>query len=218
MFREGQRVPDFARISSTCSACMTNTPSKFLGYATLSLQFLRTAENCCSELAARDNMLTMIVDASVPFDLEAFEEATGWSDHKIAIPILFNFFHGIELTLKGFLAQAGSAKKTHKLTQLFAEFKRIYGDCELATLLDRCVNGIDPKLPLGTFLERNEVSIDDWYQTLKYPETTGGIVVAHTALQYKGSDGVPFWQGIESQARDIRLSCIALARERGIAR
>jgi len=197
---------------------MTNTPSKFLGYAVLSLQFLRITENCCAELVARDNTLTVASDMAKPFDLEAFEEVTGWSDHKIAIPILFNFFHGIELTLKGFLAHVNATAASHKLTQLLAEFKQIYGDSDLAKLLDQHVTGIDVKTPLGAFLNRNQVTIDGWYQTLKYPETTKGIVVAHTDLQYKGSDGVSFWQDIGCTARDIRLSCLALARERGIAR
>jgi len=197
---------------------MTDTPSKFLGYALLSLQFLRAAENCCAELVARDNTLTVISDASEPFDLNAFEEITGWSDHKIAIPILFNYFHGVELTLKAFLAHAAATATSHKLSRLLAEFKRLYGDSELATLLDRSVNGIDVEAPLGAFLKRNQATIDSWYQTLKYPETTKGVVVAHTALQYKGSDGVPFWQDMGRMARDIRLSCIALARERGIVR
>lgn len=197
---------------------MSHRSSKFLDYASLSLQFLSVAENCCAELVARDNAMTVVSDGSSPFDIRAFEDITGWSDHKIAIPILFNFFHGIELTLKAFLAHREVSAPGHKLTSLLAKFRCQYGDSDLAELIGKSILGIDSTSPLANFLAHNNVTIDSWYQTLKYPETTKGASVTHTTLKYKGADGAAFWQGIGHAARDIRQACLALAREHGIAR
>lgn len=162
--------------------------------------------------------MTVVSDGSSPFDIRAFEDITGWSDHKIAIPILFNFFHGIELTLKAFLAHREVSAPGHKLTSLLAKFRCQYGDSDLAELIGKSILGIDSTSPLANFLAHNNVTIDSWYQTLKYPETTKGASVTHTTLKYKGADGAAFWQGIGHAARDIRQACLALAREHGIAR
>lgn len=198
---------------------MNSRPStQFLQYATLGMQFLRAAENSCAELVKRDNCLTVVLNQDESFDIEAYEEATGWSDHRIGVPIMFTFFHGLELTLKAFLTQAGMARKSHRLTELLTEFESIYPNTTLAALLRQSIVGIDADTPLGTFLDRNSSTVDSWYQTLKYPETMSGLSVTHTALKYKGSDGAPFWQSIGQAAREIRIECIALARSRGIAK
>ncbi|MGY4829170.1 hypothetical protein ACVNIS_11375 [Sphaerotilaceae bacterium SBD11-9] len=198
---------------------MNGKPSnQFLDYATLGMQFLRAAENSCAELVKRDNCLAVVFNSEQGFDMEAYEEATGWSDHKIGVPILFTFFHGVELTLKAFLVPAGVGKKNHRLTQLLAEFESIYPNTKLAAHLRQCITGIDAAAPLGAFLDRNAATVDSWYQTLKYPETMNGLPVIHTALKYKGTDGVPFWESVGDAARDIRLECIALARSVGLAK
>lgn len=191
----------------------------FLGYATLAIQFLRLAENSCDELVARHNSTVVMMDGTNPIDFQTYEQMTRWSDTQIASPILFSYLHGIELMLKAFLAPAGRlpTKKVHKLTQLLALFLEDHGNSKLATLLRQCVLEVEPQSPLARFFSQNGVSIDSWYETLKYPSTNSGKLLSRMALQYGGEAQVPFWVEVGAAANKLRLASVHYAREQGIA-
>lgn len=193
------------------------TQQDFLGYAMLSIQFLRLAENSCDELVARGNATVVVMDGTNPIDIHAQEQMTRWSDAQIASPILFSYLHGVELMLKAFLAHAERLPtKNHKLTGLLAQFLEDHGHSELATLLRQCVCGLQQESPLARFLSQNDVTIDSWYETLKYPSTKTREALCRLALEYGGEDQVPFWVEVGASARQLRLAGVNYAREKGI--
>jgi hypothetical protein len=200
---------------STHSAA-PQTQNEFLGYASLAIQFLRLAENCCDELVARDNATVVVMDGANPINVHTHEQMTCWSDTQIASPILFSYLHGIELMLKAFLARAGRLPKSaHKLTQLLALFQEDHGKSELATLLRQCVLEFEPHSPLARFLSQNGESIDSWYETLKYPSTNSGKALSRMALEHGGEDQVAFWAELGAAAQNLRVASVHYAREKG---
>jgi len=49
---------------------------------------------------------------------EKYEEQTKWNDFNVGVPVLFNYYHGLELLMKGLLQEIGKLpdKNNHNLT------------------------------------------------------------------------------------------------------
>lgn len=186
---------------------MQNNSVKALARWTISEKFLRLAEASCAQLVANGNKHVLVSEG--PID---YEEATRWSDFSVGLPILFNFFHGIELLLKGFLVLAGrKPANRHELTILLSEFERLHNGSQLAQSLARNIRDIDADSPLGKHLKTNSIKIDDWYQALKYPESTKGQPFSHFDLKYGGSETLSFWQELGESARQLREQAVKLS-------
>ena len=78
-------------------------------YWMLAAQFLRLAHESCVEIINSGNKYTLVSD--VPISPLEFSHAVRWSDHAVGAGVLFSYFHGIELILKGFLS--AQAPKGH---------------------------------------------------------------------------------------------------------
>jgi hypothetical protein len=176
-------------------------------YLVLATHFLRLAESAARQLCKSKNALTVV--SGGPISPDEYAKKTRWSDHALGVAVLFNFYHGIELTLKGCLLLDGTRKTGHKLTPLLAEFEKRHKETELAQTLAAHIRGIDSSSPLGKFLVHNNVTIDSWYQSLKYPKATDGSTFSHWALQYGGKSTLKFWRGIKTGAVNIRKSAVA---------
>lgn len=95
-----------------------------------------------------------------------------WRFHQIIVPTLFNFYHGIELTIKGFLVLSPNYNgyKNHKLTNLLKDFSDNYRhQHKIIEFLEKYID-IDRMPPyLKTWFEKHNLVIDDYYDFLKYP-------------------------------------------------
>ena len=74
---------------------------KAISFLTLSFQFFSLVQNSLKETISQGNAWILTSDSEL--DFEEYAEETKWSDHQIIIPLLFNFYHGLELFLKGLL-------------------------------------------------------------------------------------------------------------------
>jgi hypothetical protein len=173
----------------------------------LANHFLRLAEGAARKLVKSKNTLTVVSGSEISAD-EYFRK-TRWSDHAIGVAVLFNFYHGIELILKGCLLLDGQVKTSHRLTTLFRDFQSKHGASPLAQELAKYIVAIDESSPIGRFLSENRISIDRWYEALKYPKSKGGEAFSHWNLQYGGGSTVKFWRGIKKGAVGIRKSAVA---------
>ena len=72
-----------------------------LAFWTTSLYYLKLVEAVADQMVCQGNQYVIIGD--IPISPEDYEEQTKWSDHNISLPLLYNFYHGIELLLKGFV-------------------------------------------------------------------------------------------------------------------
>lgn len=186
-----------------------------LGYWTLGAQFLRLTESACAEIAGSHNPHVIVSDE--PLSPSAYDEKTRWSDHAVGTAVLFNFFHGIELVMKGFLVANGSQQNHHRITALLATFDNLLPNTKLATVLKRALPTPGADTPVSRFLATNNIQIDEWFQALKYPISTQGQTYNHIDLKYGGGSTAPFWQNVGQLCVEIRTEAVALARSQGYA-
>ena len=189
---------------------MYHKSGQSLGYWSVGTHFLRLAEGACKELTSSNNAWVIVSDHDSSGN---YAEATRWSDHSVGIAILFNFFHGIELLLKGFIGLKEKVPVDHRLTALYTIFEKHYAHSDLAPLIKAHVYSIEPHSPLGRFISANGITIDNWYEALKYPESKGGHPFSHFELKYGGESTVLFWSEIGKAALNLRLEAVALSRE-----
>jgi hypothetical protein len=181
-----------------------------LAFCQIGTNFLRLAEGACDQLAKNSNRLAVVGPTRIA--PSTWDERTFWSDFRIGIPVLFNFFHGIELLLKGFLATSSPTPAHHRLSELLAAFEKAFPSTAFGKTVASFVRDIDPSTPLGRFIADNSITIDYWYEALKYPQSTKGKPFSHAALKYGGEATVDFWQSIGQGAALLRRQAVKLAR------
>lgn len=183
-----------------------------LAYWRLATQYLDLAEAASAELVDSGNPSVVVAD-DPPSDAQ-YREASRWSDHRIGVAVLFNFYHGIELILKGFIALNGDAPcLRHSLTQLLADFERRHPDTEVGVLISDYTSRLDTQSPLGRFFAENHTKVDHWYQALRYPESRQGQPFDHLVLKYGSSDCIRFWEALRRAVRDIRVASLERSLE-----
>lgn len=177
-----------------------------LPYFALAGHFLRLAEAASRRLVETRNTLTVVSGSEITAD--EYAKKTRWSDHSIGVAVLFNFYHGLELLLKACLLAEGVSMQGHKLLPLLAELEKRHANTELATILRKHIREIDSSSPLCKFLADNGITIDDWYQSLKYPTSTKGKKFTHWQLQYGSRGTVKFWRGVKKAASNVRKAAL----------
>jgi hypothetical protein len=213
-FGYGEQI-DFIRVFREARDTGTNMPGiddRAYDYLTLGAQFLRLANRGCSELVKTGNK--RVIYTEKPITNNEISAQLCWSDHGVGAAILFNFFHGIELTLKAFLAlETKPASFGHRFTELLKEYERHFPDTDLGQTIGRNLC-FDKATPLGRFLAESNLTIDDWYQGLKYPESKGKSH-EHFYLKFGGSETIPFWVSIADAAAKIGAQAYKLAEKNG---
>lgn len=162
-------------------------------YWMLAAQFLRLAHESCVEIINSGNKYTLVSD--VPISPLEFSHAVRWSDHAVGAGVLFSYFHGIELILKGFLSAAGIRLKHHRLTELLKKFEEYFPDTDLAKAVHKALPKAGENTPMGRFLDANTIQIDEWYEALKYPESRTGLI-DHFHLKFGGQTTISFWESV----------------------
>lgn len=182
-----------------------------LGYWTIGIQYLHLVEITASETIQQGNQFVII--STNELTLEQYDSQTKWSDHQIVVPLLFDFYHGIEVLLKGFLASNGVLKaNNHKLSSLLNAFNACFQNHSLSNSLSRYIDTDKLPEPLASFCTQSSISIDDYYQALKYPESTNGNIYRYHPLKYQSSLGLTFFSGLVSDIKQVRRDAVALAR------
>jgi hypothetical protein len=185
--------------------------NKALGYWTIGIQYLHLVEIVTQELIKQGNLFVVISNDEI--SIEQYAEKTKWSDHHLVVPLLFDFYHGLELLLKGFLVAKGKSVSTnHKLFDLFEAFISLFPKHALGVLIRKYVAQNQLPEPLASFCAKSGISIDAYYQALKYPESTKNILFKHTPLKYRGDVGLDFFNFLASDIAQMRKDVVSLAR------
>jgi len=182
-----------------------------LGFWTIGIQYLHLVQAVSNETHQQGNTHVVVSDDNIC--VNEYQEQTKWSDHNLVIPLLFNFYHGLETILKGFrVAKGVTGHPTHKLTGLLTEFKTNYPRSELIPLFEKYI--IQANLPtiLAHFCTTSCITMDDYYQALKYPISTSGQEYHHHPLKYRESEGAAFFSELRDAIADIRSKTVTLGR------
>lgn len=164
-----------------------------LSYFTIGEKFLNLARISSDEIVKSNNQFMMVSDK--PISPDELLDKIKWSDLEIGIPVLFNFYHGIELLLKGFILSSQDKSTGHHFSNLIEICENIYGsDLNFIKIVKKHTTELPKNSIIYKFLNENNISIDDWYEALKYPfDKKGNVFFNHFSLKYGGSKTVDFW-------------------------
>ena len=175
----------------------------------LSDNFLQLVESVLTETVSHNNV-DMYVGPPREDIGEHYRQMTRWSDFRILIPTLFNFFHGIELILKAanYKIAPPSGNPNHKLSALLAKFKTNYPRAvELTSIFEKYIfpNSADCMI-LNTFYVSNNITdSSQFYEVFKYPYSKDfGSDFDYGDLRNLDTDGVNFFKQIIKDIQTIR--------------
>ena len=141
-----------------------------LHFLKLSHNYLSLVRNALEEAIKQGNVFVVIKNHKIS-EKELTEE-TKWSDFNIIVPILYNFYHGLELLMKGslILIKDYNFKKTHDIKKLLNDFCTNYKkDIEIIKILNKYADiNLMPKI-LSKFLKENKINVNEFYIFLRYP-------------------------------------------------
>jgi len=183
-------------------------------YLRIGLQYFHLVKNCIDETIKVENNWVIVTDNEHNIDWEQYDIDTKWSDFNIVIPIIFDYYHGIEVVMKGFLLANNPciSNTKHKLSGLLSEFIKLYPNNLLGNIFQRYIE--KSKMPelLNDFCSSSQIDIDEYYQALKYPNSTYNRIYDHYSLMYKGKNGKAFFIDLRNDINDIMNQIIILGK------
>jgi hypothetical protein len=143
-------------------------------YITLAYNYLQLAKEAINEMEKQGNQ-TLIISGKRDDDDDGwndYERNTRWNDSNIGVPVLFNFYHGLELFMKGLQFRVSSASKSndHNLQDLYRDLvnPEYHIPKKLILLFKKYIYSENP---FQRFFEDNKGTANDFYTFLKYPES-----------------------------------------------
>ena len=156
------------------------------------------------------------VTSDKPITWRQYDTKTKWNDANMGIPLLFDFYHGIELMLKGFalLSPENSSKLDHGITQLYRNFKGYYpNQIKLIDLFSKYLDKSQMPDLLQDFLKHNRLSVDRFYESLRYPYNRNlSQEYQHSVLKYRGGEGSDFYRALNKDIEAMLKLVVALGR------
>lgn len=181
-----------------------------LRYWTIGLQYISLVKIVAEQIASEGNKWVVTSDREIT--PEQYEQETKWSDHQIVIPVLFNFYHGIELILKGFLIAAHVAPgKNHNLGKLLLGFEEKFPSHPIGAFAKKYIAQENLPPILASFYNTSHITTSDFYQALKYPEK-GDVLYDHAPLKYKDKEGIPFFEDLVNDINTTTPRIVDLGR------
>ena len=186
-------------------------PMEALGYWKIGVDYLHLVKCVIGETINQGNVNILL--KSVPISEEMYAQETKWSDHNLIIPILFDFYHALEVIFKGFLISSGHPiEKNHKLSKLLSDFESCLPNNCIASIAEKYIKQ-DKLLPLiASFCNESGISVDEYYQALKYPESTSGNVYNHYPLKYQDKSGLTFFRQFIADVDQIKIATVTLGK------
>lgn len=179
-------------------------------YVTIGYNFLQLAINSIEEMQKQGNKSLISINSDLSDD-EAwlkYDELTKWNDFNIAIPVLYNFFHGVELILKGLILKCGGSleKKNHNLNWHFNKLKKCPKppDKNVIDHFEKILfdNGFND------YFKENKATSDSFYEVFRYPERKNGDEIKYWLLRGKEKDGLEKFEKIKILASELKIEII----------
>jgi len=185
-----------------------------LHFWTMAEKYLHLTRVVSEEVVANKNRF--FVMSGTPITAEQLQDETRWTDTNLIEPLLFNFYHGLELMLKGFLMfrPRPADKLNHRLSSLLSEFQSRYPEAQSLDLLFQkyVVVAHMPEM-LKAFFKDNDIPVDRFYECLRYPfDVRLARDFNHLNLKYKGKRGLPFFRGLVEDTESIMRESVAISR------
>lgn len=171
----------------------------------LAMNFWHLTFNASQEVIKSGNPSCMLYDGwGSPTD-EELDDYMKWSDVYLIEPILFNFYHGIELSLKSLLIAKGiNTKNSHKLSALLDDVIKSYSNVSVISFYRKYIVHDDNPQILKDFCKYSNVTMDLYFQSLKYPTSTKGAEFDHSILSSHGETGITLFEEISKDIKNTK--------------
>ncbi|MEX0906090.1 MAG: hypothetical protein WD604_09780 [Balneolaceae bacterium] len=186
--------------------------NRAIDFLKVGIQYLSIVELSSNKTYQQGN--TNYYISSDPISAEKLEEETNWSDFNLVLPLLFNFYHGLEVLLKGFIClQENSIAKTHRLGELLAIFNKFYPNSKLIHLFEKYIHS--EKLPsiLADFCIKSSTTMDEFYLSLKYPEKNHKVAYNYNPLMFTGEKCKLSFKELRDDIQIFRQESVTLGRK-----
>jgi len=192
---------------------------KALLFLTLGTKYFNLVFNSLGETVKSGNPHIVSSDTEETIWDNYFEK-TKWSDFMIIEPILFNFYHGLELFLKGLLllCSQDNVKAQHGLLNLFKQIDPIDSIAkDVKEIIREHLVISENDTFLYTFLKENNASIDQLYEALRYPsDKSFQNLNSYISLHYKEDGVIEYFKKIMQDIKTIQKFGVAFYRNKGV--
>jgi hypothetical protein len=190
------------------------TYDRSLSFWTMAFYYLKLVHVSLEQSLQQGNRWS--VTASSPIELDDYDEQTKWSDFNIIVPVLFDFYHGLELLLKGFvlLRQPESPQLDHRIEELLAKFQCSYPDqVQLTCIFAKYIKDKTSVEVLRDFFDSNKCSTNKFYEVLRYPSDKNlASQFSHHCLKYRQAGSLPFFKDLIGDIHSICGHAVQLGR------
>ena len=178
-----------------------------LAYLTMGNKYLSLAENVLQEMVNSGNPHLIVTEDEEVWG-EYFEK-TKWSDFNTIFPALFLFYHGVELTIKGFFPLRGiKIPPNHKdLLNTLKTTNSEELDDEIMKIIEKYFDLYQLKeTPLHAWITQNRLDIDNLYERLRYPTDKGfEDLTDDLHLKYQEEKILPFIESMIKDSKQLRV-------------
>lgn len=164
--------------------------------------------------------------SNISFNEQASYDKTKYSDYSIIYPLLFLFYHWIELVLKGFLLvlvkENPETKKPdtnkiahHNIINLLKQFKENYSDeKDIINFIEKyTINNNMPSF-LKDFFDENELTEKPYYDFFRYPlDINFNIICDYSTIQCTEEKGLIFFKDLLNDINECLNPIMELGRK-----
>lgn len=140
---------------------------------------------------------------------QTFDAKTKYCDYRIIYPLLFLFYHWMELVLKGFLLvlvkENPETKKPdiekiahHNIIKLLKQFKENYSnEKDIINFFEKYT--IKNNMPsfLKVFFDKNKLSVKNYYNFFRYPLNKNfDITCDYSSIKHTNKKGLIFFEDL----------------------
>lgn len=187
--------------------------TKSLKFYRLGHQFLNSSKVLLEKLVENEDR--QVVISNFEITEEYYNEQTKYSDFNIIIPILFNYYHGLELIIKAALEQIGKLEKDrHNIENLIKKLKEEYKEDE--RFINYVVEKIDKPIQIVTKFQTDNNQINGFsvYEALRYPDNKSeNKLINYESLLHNGDTIVDDCRGIIQNIENIKIATVRKYRE-----
>lgn len=180
----------------------------------LSISYLHLVKNVVGENIKGGNLWIYFGDKLADGE---YDEKTKWSDFNVSNPLFFNFYHGLELLLKGFLLLKDNyiLKADYKITKLLNDFRENYSQkIQLISILNKYLTIELLPSYIADCLNENNIQVDDLYEFFRYPlDKKFQTQRDYSRIRFKEEEGLKFFEDFIKDINALSIEAVKLSRE-----
>ena len=177
------------------------------------------------EMAIKEKNPSVIISDTFITEKD-FNEKTKYCDYSIIYPLLFLFYHWVELILKGFLfvlveedpdTKKPNTKKIahHNIIKLLKEFKENYSnEKDIVNFFEKYTKKNKMPFFLKVFFDENKLSVKNYYKFFRYPlDKNFNITCDYNSITHTGKKGLIFFRELLKDINRYNPLIVKLGRK-----